>query len=453
MSKALFLITIVLFTIVYIKGRFRQDSRFLITIFTIALTIRIICATLIFLLSWYDGSEGFFSGDESVYYKKAVNMAVARSAYSKNIFSNTPELIGTSFAINPFSLLASILIFAFGESLLLIKYLNSFVGALLPVIIFLLAKTIFDNKKIAKISAVLIAFLPSMIVWSSVGIKEPFIILMIASIFYYYIKIQKRFNFFYLVNILVSAVVLFYLQANVVVILMLIYGLWFMFTKSTKFIKKEILVLILILIGSYQFFTHQKTIRSGLYGIAMHQTLQYRAGNYRSARYELYPHKVFREYFFDFYQHLILPKNVYYSDNINTDYIKNSITGIRWLSFLISYCKGLIFVLFSPFPWSVKSVSQLIVYPQIVFWWVVTPCIIYGMIWSIRFKRSQTILIILFIASIYSVLALTEGNIGSVFRHKDWVAPFCLMFAAIGINRFIFSRGTCRSTKLELRKS
>ena len=109
-----------------------------------------------------------------------------------------------------------------------------------------------------------------------------------------------------------------------------------------------------------------------------------------------------------------------------------------WENFFISYCKGLAYVLFSPLPWDISSISQLLVYPQVVFWWALIPCIIYGMGWSMRFMRQETIVMILFIGSIYSVLALTEGNIGSVFRHKDWVTSLCAIFAAIGIYRVVY---------------
>ncbi|MDD4979766.1 MAG: hypothetical protein PHC54_00640 [Candidatus Omnitrophica bacterium] len=210
--------------------------------------------------------------------------------------------------------------------------------------------------------------------------------------------------------------------------------------------KKEILALIFILIASCVFFTNQKAVGRKLYEMAERQALQYRAGNEKSSRYQLYPHKVFKTFYFNFYNHLILPKDIYYTDikKVGPYYVKNSIREIRWASFFISYCKGLIYVLFSPFFWSVNSVSQLMIYPQAVFWWGIMPCIIYGMIWSIKFKRKETVFIILFIGIFYSVLALTEGNVGALLRHKDWVTPFCLMFAAIGISKFIFGRCACR---------
>ena len=70
------------------------------------------------------------------------------------------------------------------------------------------------------------------------------------------------------------------------------------------------------------------------------------------------------------------------------------------------------------------------------------PGILYGIIWSLRFKGKETGLLIFFIACIYSLMALTEGNIGSVFRHRDWVTPFGLMFAALGFIRIFVSGST-----------
>ena len=126
---------------------------------------------------------------------------------------------------------------------------------------------------------------------------------------------------------------------------------------------------------------------------------------------------------------------MYYNSDI--DDIKNNLK-IKWVNILISFCKGLIYAVFSPFIWSINSYSQLMVYPQVIFWWGIIPFIIYGIIWSIRFKRNETALMIFFIGSVYSVLSITEGNIGSVFRHRDWVTPLCFIFGAVGINKFIF---------------
>ena len=310
MFKYIFITIVYLLTILIFKNRFKSDSKFLITIFTIALIIRMICATGIFLFNWYQGSSGFFSGDESVYYKRAVNIAVGGSMYANNIFDNTPELNGGAFALNLFSILESIFIFTFGKSLIFIKYCNCFIGALLPVFTYLLAKVTFCNKKIAKISACLIAFLPSMVAWSSIGIKEPIVILLITVFFYYYIKIIRHFNLFNLFYLGALVIALFYVQSNAALILIVICSIRLIFDMLSGFIKKKALVLICMLLCVSIVVSNQKKIISNLYEVAKHQAIQYVAGNQKSARYEIYPHKMLEIYFFDFYEHLIFSPEV-----------------------------------------------------------------------------------------------------------------------------------------------
>lgn len=434
MPLALFVGCIII-PIVYIKYRFKDDSRFLISIFVISLIIRMSVGTIVYIHNHENG--GFFSGDESVYYKKAVNIAVSWDIYgSKNIFPDTPEIEGKNFALNLLSIIEAILISAFGQSLILIRYFNSFVGALLPVSIFFLANIVFNNRTIAKTSSLFTAFFPSLIVWSSVGLKEPLIILLIINIFYFYIKNLYRFNLFPFSNFIVSIILLFYLQSNAAKIFIMIYSLQLIFLVLGKFIKKEIMVLLFILIVSYVFFTNEKVIKHKLYSLAERQTLQYIAGSVTSTRYQLYPYEKFRKYYFNFYKHLIIPPNMYSDSDI--DDLKNNLK-IKWANFLISFFKGLIYVIFLPLFLGIKSVSQLIIYPQIVFWWLIIPSIVYGIIWSLKFKQNETALMILFIAGIYLSLSLTEGNMGSALRHRDWVTPLCFIFGAVGINRFLFA--------------
>lgn len=442
MWVSVFLISVSTLTVFFIRYRFKENRRFLIFIFLAALLVRVIGATALYLYSLHVGAGGTYSGDESVYFKRAVNIALSRSLHSKNIFDDTPELDEPTFALNLFSIFASILVSQFGQSLLLIKYFNAFIGALLPVVIFLLAKLIFESKSIAKISAVLAAFWPSLIAWSSLGYKEQSIILILSAIFYLYLKNQRKFSFLYFILIIVLAVALFNLQPYIAPLIMMIFITRFiymkLFRRINRRINKKLLALIIIIISNCAFFLNQKHIGYVLYRIAEHQVTQYLAGDYNSARYELYP-GVRRAFFFDFYDHFTVPEHVFNSMRggvEGTRYVTNNIVEIKWKSFLGSYCKGLAYALFAPFLWSIKSGRQLMMYPQVAFWWMIFPFIIYGIIWSLKFKRGDTISIISFIISVYSVLALTEGNIGSVFRHRDWVTPLCLIFGVVGIIRF-----------------
>ena len=416
-----------------IKVFAKENSHFLITIFISALAIRLICATALYLFSLHGGYGGFLGGDESVYYKRGINIAAAGSIDSKNLFSNTPELGDRGFAVNLFSVMESILIFTFGPSLILIKYFNSIIGALLPVSVFLLAKTIYNNDKLAKAASILSAFFPSLIIWSAIGTKEALTILIITGIFYFHIKNSKKLSFLYSVNILVLIACLLFLQHIPALVFIAVYILWMMCRNLNKFMGKEVTLMICILIGSLIFLTHQKNIGKILYDISLHQVHQFLAGSNDSSRFKLYPYKS-KYPFYDFYEHIVVPEDVF--NNItpydSTAVIKNSIIKIRWINYLYSYVKGLGYALFAPFPWDIRSSLQLIIYPQIIFWWCIIPYILYGIIWSLRFKSKETGLLIFFITCIYSLMALTEGNIGSVFRHRDWVTPFGLMFAALG---------------------
>src|SRR5207253_5942317 len=64
-----------------------------------------------------------------------------------------------------------------------IQFVNAVLGAVTSVIIFLCALQIFKNNRVARIAALLTAFFPSLVLWSSQGLKDgPIVFLLALSI-------------------------------------------------------------------------------------------------------------------------------------------------------------------------------------------------------------------------------------------------------------------------------
>ncbi|MCQ9207534.1 MAG: hypothetical protein NG740_06625, partial [Omnitrophica bacterium] len=97
------------------------------------------------------------------------------------------------------------------------------------------------------------------------------------------------------------------------------------------------------------------------------------------------------------------------------------------------YLKGWMYVLFSPFPWKIESNLQFMAYPQTVLVYFAIPFVLYGFYIGYRKDKLQTILIFGYAFTVFSLLALAQGNVGALFRHKDMVMPFLIIYFAGGL--------------------
>ncbi len=94
---------------------------------------------------------------------------------------------------------------------------------------------------------------------------------------------------------------------------------------------------------------------------------------------------------------------------------------------------GSIYLLLSPFPWQINSLSQAAALPDVLLWWwlvfkFILPGIRYG--WS-RYQ-AMTISLAAFILPLFLFYAFIFGNVGLAYRQRAQLMPFMLVFAAAG---------------------
>ena len=88
-----------------------------------------------------------------------------------------------------------------------------------------------------------------------------------------------------------------------------------------------------------------------------------------------------------------------------------------------------LFVLFSPFPWSVTRALDLLFVPEMLVWYLAL-----GGASIVVARRRHTWLsltpLILLITVTLAIFVLAEGNVGTLFRHRAMLVPFVLTLAA-----------------------
>jgi hypothetical protein len=102
--------------------------------------------------------------------------------------------------------------------------------------------------------------------------------------------------------------------------------------------------------------------------------------------------------------------------------------------------RGLYSIVALPYPWQLRSPVQVSFLPQQLAWYVLVLFAIVGAIQGFRGDVFMTWLLIGMSGAGLAVMALNEGNIGTMVRHRDTVVPFVTCLGAWGMVS-VFSLG------------
>lgn len=97
---------------------------------------------------------------------------------------------------------------------------------------------------------------------------------------------------------------------------------------------------------------------------------------------------------------------------------------------------GLAYFLFAPFPWMARGLLQSITIPEMLLWYFLMPHVARGVrfVWGTN-RREMWVLIAL-AGAMALTYALISGNMGTAYRHRAQVLPLLLVFASVGWARY-----------------
>jgi len=178
----------------FLIRRAETHGRDLLRLFLIALFLRIIVGTAIYVFHGQD----FFGGDAWTYdyfgYQQLRGWAGDSYAQSQaNLFIG----LGIGSGWGMVYLVAGIYGIV-GRNMLAVQYLNAVLGAVTAPVIFICAKEVFNNSRVAKIAGIAVAFYPSLVLWSSQGLKDGPIVFSLALCILATLKLGKKVSLTYL---------------------------------------------------------------------------------------------------------------------------------------------------------------------------------------------------------------------------------------------------------------
>lgn len=464
----------------HLKGL--SERRIIIAICIIAIALRFTIGLSGYYFSWGAGIGADFIGDGRAYSTSGQYIAeVITSKPMPTIDGNEPAWLDylrstykgnlplSDYRMDAFAKYIGLIYSTFGYAPITVKFINSFLSIFTAILLFILVRDMFSLKA-ANITLVLSLFWPSIFLWSATGVKELLTIFLITICIFTFLKLRRHIG---IVEFLLALAILIITDYKINV-------LFFICIFAVRIFKKFILkrqISVKILAPLALIFVMQIALYS-LGMIRLHIQIPLLITFFLSISSYLYLTKkrlifllitifcstIFlvdyivnknnidiSKHYSSFTQEAIdIQKSQLYGANtgyrIYPDrYYETSSTGYPDITppeFIVSYLKGLAYALASPFPWS----NRFFVYFQIAYY-ILIPFILLGILVVLRYRWRDMLPLIIFIFIVASMYAFYEGNIGTVFRHRDMLMIFFLVFGAIGISNFFQNTSYVGKTK------
>jgi hypothetical protein len=382
----------------YFAYRDKIDGSFLLQLFAWGLLVRIFVATFIFIFN----VQEFFGGDALTY--DFYGFAVMKSWQGDSFYRalSSPFMQGQASAWGMVSMIAAVYTLI-GRNTLAIQFVNSVTGAATAILVFYCAQHVFQNRRVAKVAAICVAFFPSLVLWSAQGLKDAPIVFFLVLAILASLRLNENLSLKYaailvlaLFSILSLRFYVFYMLAAAIAGGFII-GLQKL--TPTNFARQFIVIILvgvsLTYLGVTRYASAQFESFGSLERINRSRLDMSRAGSG-------------------------------FGQEVDVSTTQGAIATIPI---------GLIYLLFAPFPWQLVSLRQSITLPEMVIWWLSFPLMILGIWYSIRFRLRQIAPILIFTTMLSIAYSVFQGNVGTAYRQRAQLLVFYFIFVAVG---FVF---------------
>lgn len=379
-----------------IISRQPEGSEFLLRLFVAGLLIRMMLGTAIFVFRGQD----FFGGDALTYdflgFAQTHSWAGDRY-YWGVVNAHIGHSGGTSWGM--IYLVASIYS-VIGRNVLAVQYVNAVVGAATAPIIYLCALEVFNNIRVARISALAVAFFPSLVLWSSQGLKDGPIVFFLALTIMATLKLNRKFDTKFVTILIISLFAVLSLRFYVFYMLVAAVAGAFVIgagkLTGVNFVRQFAMIVIMGLALTYIGVTrYTKQLEHYTKLERIQRSRQDSAVRGQSGF-------------------------AVQSDVSTTDGALSTIPV------------GLLYLLFAPFPWQVTSLRQGITLPEMFIWWSSFPLLILGLWFSIKYRLRQISPILIFTVMLSLAYSIFQGNVGNAYRQRSQLLVFYFIFIAVG---------------------
>ena len=371
----------------------RNNNNFLLYLFVFGLLARMIVGTLIFSLNLQE----FFGGDALTYDRLGAGMLKAWQGdpYYKNILRGY-ESAGWGMAY----LVGGIYV-AVGRNPLAVQLFNAVIGAATAPVAYLCAQHMFQNTRVARSTALFITFFPSLILWSSQGLKDGPIIFCLAIAMLATLKLGEKLSpkyFLLLVGglggLLSLRFYVFYMAVAASA------GAFFLGMRRVtgRSLARQVFVIIAVGLTMTSFGVLQR---------ANQQLETY--GNLERVQVSRAD---------------LATAGSGFARDVDVSTTSGALRTIPL---------GIVYLLFAPFPWELTNLRQSLTLPEMLVWWACFPLLITGIWFTLRYRMRQALPILIFTTMLTLAYSLFQGNVGTAYRQRSQLLVFYFIFVSVGL--------------------
>ena len=372
------------------------DRTFLLRMFIAALIMRLVLGTIIYAGELQD----FFGGDAITYdfFGQALNLAWHGDSFSRLAYEQY-----VSSGASPWGMLylVAAVYEVIGRNMLAIQFINAAMGAATPAIIYHNAQHLFSNRRVSRLAALLTAFYPSLILWSSQGLKDGVIVLALALAIFATLRLMDQVKVSHI--ILLTSCLMVLLSMRFYIFYMMVAAVAGAFVIGLKASNTQALV---------QRFVAIILIGLGLtwFGVLRYAGAQFeRFGNMEAIQTSR--------------ADLARSAESGFGQDVDIRTTEGALTIIPI---------GVIYLLFAPFPWQLASLRQSLTLPEMMVWWVCFPFLILGLWYAIKHRLRGVSPILLFTSMLTLAYSVFQGNVGTAYRQRSQLLVFYFIFVAVG---------------------
>lgn len=290
------------------------------------------------------------------------------------------------------------LCYLFGVYQMQLAAWNGLFGVLTAFFLYRLALHLF-HEKIAFRAVLLLCFMPSMIVWNSVAIKDPVMVLLVTLALYMYLHLRQRFSMVLALGLAAVIVASFFVRFYITYFLILSIVLTVFIGRARQGTSplRSLLVVFAcaIIIGVTGL---SRNLSEGLEMANLEHVAAYRFGMATTA-------------------------NSGFAHDLDISSPRGALMALPI---------GISVVLFGPFPWQMRGLLPMMMLPEMLLWWYLIPSLWRGLRFTVsrNFARSSPVLV--FCLSLTVAYSLTLGNVGAAARQRTQIFVFLFIFVALG---------------------
>jgi len=310
-----------------------------------------------------------------------------------------------------------------GGHLLVPIFLNCLLGGLIPIFVYKVTLRVYGNQEMSKISALLAAFLPNMVLFSSVLLKDMIIVFLITLIIWYIIKFYLDGGVYSLIMLFLSAVPLIYFRKLVLFVLFISIGLFFLwtsfFSKKKKVTRVPVAIFTIIGIGL-------------LFSLYPKQNLYEQSPSFVGF---ISPEIIKSRVFFNIQRAINLP------ESLGGESLTKIAYTSPWYLELLLRPLALLIVPFPPwrllFDRPLPDSANIVYFPGTLVWYILMPLFVFGIIHSVRFIIREKSPPASFICGLTLILFFAIASYEITLRYRLMCMPSAIILIAMEISHHL----------------